>query len=161
MKLVAQASVLANAVTLAATAMRRKPLARVVTADDAVSVTCSDNHIAISANAAATVLEPGAVALSADRLAAVTSGFPASAMVTMSTAEGAAAVVCGNSRSRLAIVPWTDLPSVLAIESEIGRVEKRDLFHTARHVMRQIVLVCRRVPRDPRPHRRASAPGDR
>ena len=116
MKLVAQASVLANAVTLAATAMRRKPLARVVTADDAVSVTCSDNHIAISANAAATVLEPGAVALSADRLAAVTSGFPASAMVTMSTAEGAAAVVCGNSRSRLAIVPWTDLPSVLAIE---------------------------------------------
>jgi hypothetical protein len=43
----------------------KESLVRVVAADGAVSITCSDHHIAIAANAAATVLEPGAVALSA------------------------------------------------------------------------------------------------
>jgi DNA polymerase-3 subunit beta len=41
----------------------------------------------------------------------------------VSAAESAAAVVCGNSRSRVRIVPWTDLPSVLAIDSGIASVE--------------------------------------
>jgi DNA polymerase-3 subunit beta len=69
----------------------------------------------------AMVAEPGEIAISAVRLAALVSGFAAGAPVTITTTETAAIIVCGNSRSRLPIIP--DLPAGLAFADEIGRVE--------------------------------------
>ena len=45
----------------------------------------------------------------------------------MTTDDNIVTFVGGNSRSRLSIIPWTDLPDVLAIDSEIAqrRSERR------------------------------------
>ena len=61
--------------------------------------------------------------VSADRLAALVAGFAPGAPVTLSATESIAMIVCGNSHSRLSIVPWNDLPDVLAIDSAIANVE--------------------------------------
>jgi len=123
MKLVAHASALASALSLAAAAVRKKGVVRLVADDGTARITCGDNAIATTATAPATVHEPGQVAVSVDRLAALVAGFAPGAPVTLSTTENVAIVVCGNSHSRLSIIPWTDLPDVLALDSEIALVE--------------------------------------
>jgi DNA polymerase-3 subunit beta len=123
MKFVAKASVLASALSLAAAAARKKGVVRLVAGDGSVRVSCSDNAIASTATASATVHEPGQVAVSADRLAALVGSFAAGEPVTLSTTETMASIVCGNSRSRLPMIPWTDLPDVPAIDGEIANIE--------------------------------------
>ena len=90
MKLVAQAGALASALSLAAAAVRTKGVVRLVADDGTARVTCSDNTIANTATASATVHEPGQVAVSADRLAALVAGFAPSERVTLSTTESIA-----------------------------------------------------------------------
>ena len=63
MKLVAQAGALASALSLAAAAVRTKGVVRLVADDGTARVTCSDNTIANTATASATVHEPGQVAV--------------------------------------------------------------------------------------------------
>src|SRR4051812_6046850 len=130
MKIVAAAGPLADAVmtVTAGVRMTKKKLpalldaVRLETADDAVLVISSNNRMAIAAVVAAEVIEPGRSAVS-DRLGALASGFAAAADVSMSATEHAATIVCGHSRSRLAVLPWQNLPIVLAIDDEIARVE--------------------------------------
>lgn len=121
MKLVAQAGVFASALSLAAAAARKKGVVRLVTEDGAVSLSCSDNTVAIIATVAATASEPGEIAVSIDQLAALVAGFWADATVTVTASETAATIVCGNSRSRLPLIP--DMPAALAIADEIANVE--------------------------------------
>jgi DNA polymerase III sliding clamp (beta) subunit (PCNA family) len=109
--------------SLASATVRKKGVVRLVADDGTVRATCSDRAIANTATAPATVHEPGHVAVSADRLAALVASFAPSAPVTLSTTESAAIVVCGNSHSRLSSIPWTDLPDALAFDSEIAHVE--------------------------------------
>jgi len=127
-KIVAHAGALANALALAAAARPNKKnpalgAVRIVSSDGAVSVTCTDNSIAITAKAAAEVIGPEQAAIAADRLASLTAGFAAGEKVTISTDESLATIVCGSSRSRLPVLPWDDLPAVPAIDDEIGCVE--------------------------------------
>jgi DNA polymerase-3 subunit beta len=127
-KIVAHAGTLANALALAAAARLNKKTpglgaVRIVASDRALSVTCTDNSVAITAKTDAEVVEPGQAAVAADRLASLTAGFAAGEKVTISTAENLATIVCGNSRSRLAVFPWDDLPAALAVDGEIGRLE--------------------------------------
>src|ERR1700733_2371668 len=105
MKFVARAGDLARALSLAAAAARKKGVVRLVAGDGTARVTCGDNAIANTATASATVHEPGQVAVSVDRLAALVAGFDPGAPVTLSTTDNTATIVCGNSRSRLPIFP--------------------------------------------------------
>lgn len=128
MKIVAHAGTIASALALAAAARPNKRIpalsaVRIVATDGTVSVTCSDNSFAITAKAAAEVIEPGQTAVAADRLASLTAGFAVGEKVTISTAENLATIVCGNSRSRLPVFPWDDLPAALTPDGEIARVE--------------------------------------
>jgi DNA polymerase-3 subunit beta len=123
MKFVAQAGALASALSLAAAAVRKKGVVRLVADGGTVRVTCSDNAIASTAAASATVHEPGQVAVSADRLAALVAGFAPGGSVTLSTTESVALILCGNSHSRLSVFPWTDLPDVPTTNGEIASVE--------------------------------------
>jgi DNA polymerase-3 subunit beta len=123
------AGVLANALALAALRTDRKKPAhgavRIVVGDDDLSLTCADAYTSIIGTVPANVVESGHVAVAADRLAALSAGFAAGAMMTVTAEPSAAVVVAGNSRSRLAIIPWTDLPDVPAItdDDETGRIE--------------------------------------
>jgi DNA polymerase-3 subunit beta len=123
MKFIAQAGAFASALSLATAGVRasKKKLpallgaVRLETADGAVLISCSSNHMAISARVEAEVIEPGHVAVP-DRLAAL--AFAAKAELTLSATANNATIVCGNSRSRLDILPWQDLPDPLALTGE-------------------------------------------
>jgi DNA polymerase III subunit beta len=123
MKFVAQAGPFASALALATAGVRasKKKLpallgaVRLETADGAVLISCSSNYMAISARVEAEVIEPGHVAVP-DRLAALT--FAAKAELTLSATANNATIVCGNSRSRLDILPWQNLPDPLALTGE-------------------------------------------
>jgi DNA polymerase-3 subunit beta len=127
-KIVAHAGTLADSLALAAAARPSKKTSalsavRIVASEGAISVTRTDNSIAITAKAAAEVIEPGKAAIAADRLASLTAGFATGEKVTIGTDENLVTIVCGNSRSRLPVVSWDDLPAALAIDEEIGRIE--------------------------------------
>jgi DNA polymerase-3 subunit beta len=81
----------------------------------AVTVACSNNSTAISAVVPAEVTEPGHAAVS-DRLAELS--FATKATLTVSSTDRNLTVTCGNSVSRLAVLPWDDLPPVLALDWE-------------------------------------------
>jgi DNA polymerase-3 subunit beta len=130
-KFVVAAGPFASALSLATTGVRvrksgKKPsemlsAVRLMAADDQVCICCADNHLAITACITAEVIEPGQAAVS-DRLAKLVPGFADDAMVTVSTTEHGATVICGNSRSRIAIQPMASLPDVLAIVDEVASI---------------------------------------
>jgi DNA polymerase III subunit beta len=92
--------------------------------EDAVSIRYTDNTIGtVATSVSATIHEPGETAVSLGRLAALVSGFAAGAVVEIETKTGTASVLCGTSRLRLPTVPTAELPSAIAIDQEIGRVE--------------------------------------
>jgi DNA polymerase III sliding clamp (beta) subunit (PCNA family) len=128
-KIVTQAGPFTAALTLAATGMRtnkKKPAhgaVRIVASAGAASCTGTDNSIAVITNAAAQVLEPGETAIPNDQLAALIAGFAANAVITITAEGGAATIVSQGSRYRLPTIRLADLPSVPAIDREIGRVE--------------------------------------
>jgi DNA polymerase-3 subunit beta len=121
MKLVAKAGALASAMALAAAVRRKGAPVCVITGDAAVSFTCSDPGIAIKAEAAAEILGPGQVAVSADRLSGLVAGFPAGTTITFSGATNALTITGGAAQYRLPI--YYDAPAALAIDSEIASIE--------------------------------------
>jgi len=127
MKFTAQAGALADATLLATMSVRGntkilKPsdgAARVSAAANIVDVGCFDRCVTIRASAAATVIEPGSVAVPADRLFKLVSGFAPDAMITM--AEGV--ITRGDtSRYKLPTIPIGDLPELAAIDDEIAGI---------------------------------------
>src|SRR5437879_5120478 len=98
MRMSAEAGSLARALAMAATGMRatKKPVAvRLVADGSSVAISCSDQHIAISTSIAAEVIEPGRVAIPADRLGALASRFPPAADLTI-IADTTATIMAGN-----------------------------------------------------------------
>src|ERR1700687_340994 len=123
MKITAPAGVIARAIALVGTGMRGKmpAAARPAAAEGRLTITCSDLHISVSTSIAAEVIEPGHAAVPADKFAALVSGFPAGATITVGTSEKTATVVSGNSRSRLQTV--NNLPDLIAIENPADGIE--------------------------------------
>jgi hypothetical protein len=125
MKITAPAKALDAAMSLAVMAADKQldtPI-RIV-ADHGTVRFCVTNPraaIAITATAAATVLEAGEAAMSAMRLAALLSGFAPRAAITMTMNMKAAMITCGTSQYRLPLLP--DPPGGLVIDPEIGRAD--------------------------------------
>jgi DNA polymerase III sliding clamp (beta) subunit (PCNA family) len=123
----AQAGTLADATLLATMSVRGnskivKPsdgAACVTATANLVDIGCFDRCVTIRASAAADVIEPGSVAIPADRLFKLVTGFAPDAMITM--ADGV--ITRGDtSRYKLATIPIGDLPELAAIDDEIASI---------------------------------------
>ncbi|MHC2373372.1 DNA polymerase-3 subunit beta [Bradyrhizobium diazoefficiens] len=117
MKIAATAAAIDSALSLAATARQRDALVS-ITAGEGITVTGSDAGMTIRAAVAGKVIEPGAAAVSADRLAALIAGFDPAASISISTSANAVTV----ERYRL---PRADMPATHELAGETGRVEIR------------------------------------
>jgi len=126
-KLSATARALSDAISLASalkTGANSQCVAHLATAENAVSIGCTDKAIGtIATRLSATIHEPGETAVPAGRLAALACSFPADAVVEIEVTPRALNVVSGNSRSRLPVVVLAEVPAAVAIQSEIGRIE--------------------------------------
>jgi DNA polymerase-3 subunit beta len=91
-------------------------------ADDELTIAGS-NDISIAAGVNADIAEAGHCAVAAEKIAALISSFKDTAEVTISATDSMMTIVSGNSRSRLPLVPWDNLPPPLAIEAQTGWTE--------------------------------------
>jgi DNA polymerase III subunit beta len=125
MRLTARAGDVARALALVSLGVTKRTAGaavRLSAADGEVSLAATDMKLAIATKAIVTaILEPGSAATSIERLAGVMSSLPPAASVTIATNKTAAAIVCGNHRSRLATI--TELPAMIALDDETGRIE--------------------------------------
>jgi DNA polymerase III subunit beta len=130
MKISASAVELANALALAAalsddrTAKKIPALAAVhlAAAGDIITITTNVLDFALTLTVPATIEAPGELAVSAARLAALVAGFPHEASVEIVTDGAVARVDYGRSHFRLATVPIEDVPPMLELVEEIGRL---------------------------------------
>jgi DNA polymerase III subunit beta len=131
MKLAASARELADRLAAAALLID-DPRVRKIYALEAIRLTTGDGTLTISANVLdhavaltvpATIELAGEIAVPGKRLADLAAGFPRDATMTVSSDDSAARVVCGRSRFRLPAIPQDDLPPMLALGAETGRVE--------------------------------------
>jgi DNA polymerase-3 subunit beta len=125
MKLTAPAGQLTAAMSLTAMAGARTKKTdapvHVIAAEGAISFACAGLGIAIKTVAEANVDEPGAVAVSADRLSGLLGGFPGNSSITLRSATNALTITGGAAKYRLPI--YSDPPAALAIDSEIASVD--------------------------------------
>jgi DNA polymerase III sliding clamp (beta) subunit (PCNA family) len=127
-KLSAPARELSDAISLAgalkAGANNNQGVAHLATTENAVSIGCTDKAVGtVATRLSAVIHEPGEIAVSAGRLAAIASSFAPEATVEIEAAARGLNVVCGTSRSRFPVVPLVEVPPALAIQAEIGRIE--------------------------------------
>jgi DNA polymerase III subunit beta len=129
MKISANAKDLASACALAASIFaatnRLLPNQQVIhlRADKAVTATSVNLDLSVLLEIAAQIDEPGAVALPAERLAALAANFPPDTTVNIINNNGKAYVVGGRGRYVLPIIPIDQLPLPLALDRELGRIE--------------------------------------
>jgi DNA polymerase III sliding clamp (beta) subunit (PCNA family) len=124
LKLSAPATALAEALSLAATAVRgNSNLAPVhVVADKgAVSFTCSGPGISIKITAIADIAVPGEVTVAANRLGGLIAGFSSSSSITINTTANTAMISCGDSRFRLPVLP--EVPAALELDTETAGID--------------------------------------
>src|SRR3979411_3036777 len=106
MMLAAPAAVLAEALSLAATAVRgnSNPAPGHGGADKgAVSFTCSGPGLSIKITAIADIAVPGEVTVAANRLGGLIAGFSSSSSITINTTANTAMISCGDSRFHLPV----------------------------------------------------------
>jgi DNA polymerase-3 subunit beta len=130
-KAVIKAGALARALSLAASLVETKcriPAlwhAHLVAAGDNLTITANALDFALKLCVPATVEASGETAETAvpsARLAALASGFPADAEITIGAEDKTTAVIaCGRSRFKLPTLPLGDLPLMPAIDNETGR----------------------------------------
>ena len=136
MKLTAQARALAAPLALAASlsaAMTANDKRRGIAALSAVRLTAADGSLEIAANIldfaitltvlAVTIEAPGEIAVDGARLAGLVAGFPGDATVTIAMADTVATVGCGRSRFKFPVIRPDQLPAMLALAEETGRLE--------------------------------------
>ena len=112
-KLAADATMLSQALGLAALREKKTPtLAHLIAADGAVSISSCDGNTATRTSVAATIFEPGEIAVAADRLGALAGAFRPGAKVLLTATERALIIVSENGRYRL---PLAEAPAALAI----------------------------------------------
>ena len=127
MRFSAPAYLLSDAVSVASAIKRgsNSPcFVHLSTTGNAVSITCTENTIGtIATSVTATIHEPGEIAVSVSRLAALLSSFAPHAVLDIEATAGAVNVISGTSRLRLPAVSAAESPPPMAIDHEIGRVE--------------------------------------
>jgi DNA polymerase III subunit beta len=104
MKIATNAAALAEALALSLVSRTKKasPLIAHLTAEnDAIGIGTCGNLMSIVASTPATIFAPGQIEVSADRLAALLSAFPADATVLITASAAALSIACGHSRYRL------------------------------------------------------------
>jgi DNA polymerase III subunit beta len=87
----------------------------------AIEITSTLLDFAIAAKAAADIIEPGEIAVNGAALAALATGLPADAKITI-TGGDMAIVTCGRSRYRLHQIPRADTLQLLALDDITGQV---------------------------------------
>jgi DNA polymerase-3 subunit beta len=131
MKITVAAKPLAAALGLAASMVDAKTKipalwhARLVAADDNLSITANVLDFALKLSVPATVEAAGEIAVSSAKLAALAGTFSSGDAEIMISTEKAplASIACGRSRFILPTIPIADLPPVLEIKDETGRIE--------------------------------------
>jgi DNA polymerase III subunit beta len=127
MKFSVSANLLSDVIALASAISPRANspvVAHLAATGSAVSIRCTENTMGtIATTVPAKIREPGETAVSLIRLAALVSSFAADAVLEIEATGATLSLVSGTSRSRLPTVPVTELPPVIAIDREIGRVE--------------------------------------
>jgi DNA polymerase-3 subunit beta len=128
MKLAVAAAQLAEALGLR---NKKPPMLAHLVAKTGLSVSFCDGNIEVKTQEPADIIQPGEVAVSADRLGALISAIPAGAGVAMTAAKGTLIITSGNGCYRF---PITDAPPSLAIatsdvaETELSAVDLVHLF---------------------------------
>jgi DNA polymerase-3 subunit beta len=128
-KITANAGELAAALALAATLGEDKrvrnhsSLEAVNLVTDGATVKIGANVLdhAVTLTVPADIEDPGALAVSGQRLAALAAGFPKDAKIQIGDDGAAARVTCGRSRFRLPVISQDELPAAPAIDGELGR----------------------------------------
>jgi len=131
MKITVTAGKIATSLALVASAARpnqKKPalgLARITTSAGEISLAATDLHTAITATVAASVLEPGQVAIPHDKFSALISGFAGNVVLTVTATETdtMATITAGRSSYRLPMLGLDTLPEMPAIETATGEIE--------------------------------------
>jgi DNA polymerase III sliding clamp (beta) subunit (PCNA family) len=129
MKFTANAGELAAAARMAALAiidpavakLQSLAAARIATlGEESVSLTVNTMGVCISAQCAATVEYPGAVAVSATKLSKLAEGFPTNTTVVLAADDSTLVIRGGRAAYKLQTLPLEDLPAVPAIGHGIG-----------------------------------------
>jgi DNA polymerase III subunit beta len=115
-KIAAVAAAIGSALSLAAAARQRDAKISIIAGESGITVVASDPGITIKAKVPGDVIEPGAAAVSADRLAALIDGFAADASVNISAEPNG--VTIGRYR-----LPGSDIPMENDLTGVIGHVE--------------------------------------
>jgi hypothetical protein len=120
-KIALEAAMFGQALALCATRDKRMPvLAQLVAGSSAVSIATGDGSISVKATVDATIFEPGAVAVSADRLGALVANLAPGATVLLTAGNNSLAIASGNSRYRL---PLAESPADLSIGDKTSGIE--------------------------------------
>jgi DNA polymerase-3 subunit beta len=129
MKISASAGSLANAFALAAGLITPKikipalAAVRIKAAGDVATITTNVLDFALALTLPASVEAAGELAVPAGRMAGLAAGFAADAMIEIRMEGPVGIVACGRSRYRLPCIPLGDMPPMLALAEETGRIE--------------------------------------
>ena len=134
MKISTSAQSLAGALGLAASLAAVSDRRRKFPALEAITLNAGgDNNVVVSANVldfalmqtvpVASIASTGSIAVDGQRLAALVASFPGSVSVTIASDGTTASVVCGRSRFKLPVLSTDDMPTMLTITDELGRLE--------------------------------------
>ena len=135
MKLTAPARALAAPLALAASLAasltandKRRGIAalgavRLTAAGDTIEIAANILDFAITLTVPATIDAPGSIAVDGARLAALVAGFAPDATMTIAMDDTTATVSCGRSRFKFPVIPLDQLPAMLALTEETGRIE--------------------------------------
>jgi DNA polymerase-3 subunit beta len=127
MKITAAAGDIAHALAIVGIGVMKRTAGvsavHIAAANGEVSLSTQFLELAVAAKAIATIIEPGNAATSAMPLIDLINSLPPGAPVSISASETAVAVSCGNHRSRLPLMPWETLPSMISSDDETGSIE--------------------------------------
>lgn len=129
MRLALPAGTLAAAVRSASlAATERSPIpalafAHLIADAGGLAITGNSLDHSVTVTVPAEIEQPGEAAPRAVTLAALAEGFPPDAPVTLAVDGTVLAVCSGRARYRLPMIPVTDLPPLLQVDAEAGRVE--------------------------------------
>jgi DNA polymerase III sliding clamp (beta) subunit (PCNA family) len=123
--LTAKVGVLANALALVAAFAPKNKMGTVLVtaAAHTVTLTRTSQNMTIAVKSATVVLGHGEIALDGDRLSALIAGFSKAAALDIST-DGSRVLIADGARGyRLPTISGADLPTTIALDGEIGRLE--------------------------------------
>ena len=128
MKITAAAGDIAHALAIVGIGVMKRTAGvsavHIAAANGEVSLSTQFLELAVAAKAIATIIEPGNAATSAMPLIDLIDGLPPGAPVSVDRKRnGGRRATCGNHRSRLPLMPWETLPSMISSDDKTGSIE--------------------------------------